>query len=79
MADSERLLPGLGTAIREQRIERRMSQEALSLETGVHRNYIGGVERGERSPTVVTIVKLADALAVPVSELLARAEELSGR
>jgi transcriptional regulator with XRE-family HTH domain len=55
--------------------ERRMSQEELSLRTGVHRNYIGGIERAERSPTVVTIGTIANALDVPVSELFRLAEE----
>jgi transcriptional regulator with XRE-family HTH domain len=36
-----------------------MSQEELSLQTGVHLNFIGGIERAERSPSVVTIIRLA--------------------
>ena len=70
----DRLLVGLGKAIRELRIERGWSQEDLSLRTGVHRNYIGGIERAERQPTVETVAKLADALDMSVAELLARAE-----
>jgi transcriptional regulator with XRE-family HTH domain len=73
--EPQRLLKGLGEAIRERRGAR--SQEALALETGIHRNYIGGIERGERKPSVGSIVKLADALDADVSELFARAEELS--
>lgn len=67
-------LDGLGQAIRELRLERGMSQETLSLETGVHRNYIGGIERGERRPSFQTVVTLALALGVRPSELVARAE-----
>lgn len=52
-----------------------MTQEALGLETGVHRNYIGGVERGERSPTVATVVKLANALDVSLADLFRQAEQ----
>jgi transcriptional regulator with XRE-family HTH domain len=58
----------------ELRTERGRSQEQLSLKTGVRRNYIGGIERAERQPTVETVAKLADALDMSVAELLARAE-----
>lgn len=74
MADPSTLLTGVGRAVREARIELRISQEELSLRTGVHRNYIGGIERGERNPSVVTIAKLAEALEVPTSELFREAE-----
>jgi transcriptional regulator with XRE-family HTH domain len=70
----DRLLVGLGKAIRELRTERGWSQEELSLRTGVHRNYIGGIERAERKPTVETVAVLAEALGVRTSELIARAE-----
>jgi transcriptional regulator with XRE-family HTH domain len=70
----DRLLVGLGKAIRELRAERGWSQEELSLKTGVHRNYIGGIERAERQPTVETVAKLAAALDVTPADLLARAE-----
>jgi len=74
MAEPSTLLAGLGRAVREARGELRISQEELSLRTGVHRNYIGGIERGERNPSVVTIARLADALDVPTSELFREAE-----
>lgn len=75
MTQPERVLRGLGLALQEVRDERGLTQEALSLETGVHRNYIGGIERGERSPSVAAIIKLADALCVPVADLFRRAEQ----
>lgn len=74
MSDPSTLLRGLGRAVREARAELRISQEELSLRTGVHRNYIGGIERGERNPSVTTIVRLAGALEVPPSELFREAE-----
>jgi transcriptional regulator with XRE-family HTH domain len=74
------LLVGLGDAIRTLRFERgEISQERLGLDSGVHRNYIGGIERGERQPTVQTIAKLALALGVAPSQLLARAEREAER
>lgn len=69
MPESTRVLVGLGAAIRQLRTEQRISQEELSLRTGVHRNFIGGIERAERNPSVVTIVRLASALDVPTWEL----------
>jgi len=77
MAQPHRVLVGLGAALREARLERGLSQEELSLQTGVHRNYVGGIERGERSPTVATVVKLADALHVSLAELFSRAQAIN--
>ena len=80
MSNSDPLLIGLGATIRELRFERgRISQERLGLKTGVHRNYIGGIERGEREPTVKTIVTLALALDIAPSRLFARAEREAER
>ena len=72
MAEPQPLLIGLGRALREARGDSRISQEELGLRTGVHRNYIGGIERGERNPSVTTVAKLADALDLRLSELFAR-------
>lgn len=75
MAESSTLLPNLGRALREARGDNRVSQEELGLRTGVHRNYIGGIERGERNPSVITIATLAAALGLKLSELFARSED----
>jgi transcriptional regulator with XRE-family HTH domain len=50
------------------------ARERLQHETGVHRNYIGGMERGERVPTVQRVHKLAEALGVSLGELFGEAE-----
>lgn len=76
MAEPERVLRALGVAIRHVRRERRLSQEQLGLATGVHRNYIGGIERAERSPSLATAATLADALELPLWELLRIGEQL---
>jgi transcriptional regulator with XRE-family HTH domain len=70
----QRVLKALGRTLAEIRRERGLTQESLSLTTGIHRNYIGGIERGERSPTVETIAVLADALGVSLGELFSHAE-----
>jgi transcriptional regulator with XRE-family HTH domain len=51
-----------------------ISQEELGDRAGLHRNYVGRIERGEVVPTLRTVAVLADALAVMPSALIARAE-----
>ena len=59
-----------GRRIRELRMERRLSQEKLAELAGLHRNYVGGIERGERNVALLNIVKLAQALNVRVTKLV---------
>ncbi len=68
----------LGRAIRERRAEREISQEALAERAGMHRTYVGGIERGLRNPSYRNLVKLAAALELPLSELVARSETFGG-
>lgn len=59
-----------GEKIRELRHAKDMSQEELAAHAGVHRTYIGMVERGEKNVTLVTLLRLAAALDVPPAELV---------
>jgi transcriptional regulator with XRE-family HTH domain len=47
------------------------SQEGLALESGLARSYLGGVERGQRNIALVNICKLAQAMSVAPSEVMA--------
>jgi transcriptional regulator with XRE-family HTH domain len=62
----------LADNIRSYRRERGLSQEELAYICGLHRTYIGSVERCERNVTLGTLVKLASALKVSVTDLLIR-------
>jgi transcriptional regulator with XRE-family HTH domain len=55
--------------VRELRLTAGHSQEELAHRSGLHRNYVGGIERGERNPSLQNIVKLASSLEVDVGEL----------
>jgi transcriptional regulator with XRE-family HTH domain len=61
----------LGRAVREMRARRGLSQEAAGQRCGLHRNYVGAVERGEVNTTFRVLMKVATGLGVPLSELLA--------
>lgn len=65
-----------GRALRELRSECGISQERLAHLSGLDRTYVGGIERGERNPSLANLLKLAEALGVRVSELATRAEAL---
>ena len=58
-----------GTRLRQLRNERGYSQEELAERASLHRNYVGGVERGERNVALENIVKLAKALSVKPGDL----------
>ena len=57
-----------GARIAELRKQLNISQEALAERCGVHRTYIGSIERGEKSPTLNTIEKFAKGLDVEIIE-----------
>lgn len=59
----------LGFRIRELRLEMGISQEELAERAGVHRTYLGGVERGERNPSLKNITAVARALSDTLQEL----------
>lgn len=70
MANLESTLRDFGSRVRARRKMRGWSQEELARRTSRHWTYIGGLERGERNPTLRVLLDVAKALTVPVSDLL---------
>ena len=60
----------IGQRLAELRKQKGWSQETLSLESGIARSYLSGVERGLRNIALVNIVKLAETRDISVSELM---------
>ena len=67
---SKRLLKKLGENIRHYRLAKGFSQERLAEVTGLHRTYVGGVERGERNISLLNLARLAKVLGVSLSNLM---------
>ena len=56
--------------MRELRARRGLSQEELGNRSGLHRNYVGAIERGEINPTFRVLLKLEQGLQLPLSEII---------
>ena len=67
---SNQILKLFGQRVREERLKQGLSQEALSERAGVHRTYIGMIERAEKNITLTNIEKIAGALGVEIGTLL---------
>jgi predicted transcriptional regulator len=75
--DATPFLRALGRALRERREELSLTQEALSLRTGVPQRRIWELEAGIGNPTARTLLRLVSGLDLPCSELFARAERIA--
>ena len=68
-AAEDRIKQRFGARIRQLRKARKLSQEALALESGLDRSYVGKIERGESNVALVNIHRIAGALKVGAGEL----------
>lgn len=66
----------LGLAVRITRAINGLSQEEVGQRGGLHRNYVGALERGEINPTFRVLLKIERGLGTPLSELIERTEDL---
>ncbi|MBE6299226.1 MAG: helix-turn-helix transcriptional regulator [Bacteroidales bacterium] len=60
----------LGKIVRVKRMQRNLTQTELSIRAKVDRNYIGMLERGERNPSYLSLMKIANGLEISIKELL---------
>lgn len=67
-----------GIAVRQLRQERGLSQEAAALASGIDRAYFGHIERATKTPTLKTVWRIAAALETRPSDLIGRAERMTG-
>ncbi|MBS6268450.1 helix-turn-helix domain-containing protein [Coprobacter fastidiosus] len=63
------ILVSFGRKVQMRRKELKLSQEQLAEEAGLHRTYIGMIERAEKNVTLVNIEKIAKALKISIPEL----------
>jgi len=71
----EPILAQVGKRIRNLRESRGISQEVLAEKSGLHRTYIGGVERGLRNPSLKSLQRIAKGLGVGVGDLFQTAND----
>lgn len=76
LIESRQLQINMGKVIRAERAEQGFSQESFAHAVGLHRTYIGAIERGEQNVSILNLGKIANTLKTPLSRLVALAEEL---
>ena len=69
----------IGRRVRALRTELGISQEELAARAGLHRNYVGSVERGERDIGIVALTRLATAFGISLADFFAPLRSKSWR
>ncbi len=64
-----KILEAFGNRVKEERLKLGISQEELAERAGLHRTYIGMIERAEKNITLLNIEKLAKALKLDIGNL----------
>ena len=77
--DDKEFLRGFGESVRARRKERGLSQETFADEVPLYRSYVADVERGSRNVGLVNARRIAKALGIPLSKLVADAEQSERR
>ena len=69
--DDKKFLRELGSRIRAQRLARKWTQQEYAEKCGLHRTFIGSVERGERNISIPNLRLLARVLRIEIAEMMA--------
>lgn len=72
MQEGKELAAAFGKVVREERLARGFSQEAFAYHAGLHRTFMGSVERGKSMVTILTASKIASGLDMTIGELFAK-------
>jgi transcriptional regulator with XRE-family HTH domain len=67
---NKQVLIKFGQRVREERLKQKLSQEKLAERAGVHRTYIGMIERAEKNITLGNIQKISKALRLSIKDLI---------
>ncbi len=70
MTAKEKILTIFGNRVREERLKLDISQEELAARAGLHRTYIGMIERAEKNITLINMNKIAKALDLSLTDLV---------
>jgi transcriptional regulator with XRE-family HTH domain len=74
MTNKDTILKNFGSKLKEARLAKGLSQEALALELDFDRTYIGLLERGKRNPSLITIHKIVNRLEVDLGKIVTSLE-----
>lgn len=72
----KQVLIKLGRNIRNLRLNQGISQEELAFKIDSARNFIGCIERAEKSPTIYTLFRIAQALNIKIEEIVKDIDEI---
>ncbi len=68
----DKILKQFGDKVKKLRKAKGWSQEELAKKSGLHRTYIGSIERSERNVSLINIVRIAKALSASIDKLIAK-------
>jgi transcriptional regulator with XRE-family HTH domain len=72
------ILTSFGRVVRAYRVKLGISQEELAARCGLHRTYLGAIERGERDVSLINIERIANGLGFSLEELFSEVRKQSG-
>lgn len=75
IVDPDKYIRALGEVIRDKRSKLGYSQESFAAEVGLHRTYIGQVERGEKNLTIKNLVRIAEKLGIKLFKIISEVDK----